>query len=178
MPRRTYDKPRTTASNNRSRVLPWTGSQTPNGGSAADVGGSPPRSSRQSGVVQGALAQDPISSLVLTLRNEIAMYRHRKDERMAGMLESVVDDIEAAIAASEKQPLTIAQASAVSGFTEDHLRREIRRKRLANVGRLGSPLVARGDLPRKQALVSLGPRTQIVAASRKQVARSLIKRGD
>jgi hypothetical protein len=69
------------------------------------------------------------------------------DDARARTLEWAVAEVEAALAVDADQLLTLAQASALSGYSIDHLARLIRRGRLSNSGRLGAPRVRLRDLP-------------------------------
>jgi hypothetical protein len=54
--------------------------------------------------------------------------------------------------------LTIGEAAALSGYSQDHLRKLIRARRIQNAGRPGKPLVRLADLPRKpREVVSPSP---------------------
>jgi hypothetical protein len=45
--------------------------------------------------------------------------------------------------------LTIGEAAALSGYSQDHLRKLLRTGRVKNSGRKGKPLIRAADLPRK-----------------------------
>ncbi|MDQ6770211.1 MAG: hypothetical protein M3Z54_09510 [Gemmatimonadota bacterium] len=49
------------------------------------------------------------------------------------------------------EPLCLHQASKESGYSVDHLARQIRTGRIPNAGRRGSPRIRRDHLPRKAA---------------------------
>jgi len=63
----------------------------------------------------------------------------------------VLADLRSVLAAEDGQSLTLAQAAARSGYSEDHLGRLVRSGRLPNLGRKGSPRIRAGDLPRRIA---------------------------
>lgn len=45
--------------------------------------------------------------------------------------------------------LSVKEAALLSGYSEDHLRREIARGQIANAGKKGKPAIRRADVPRK-----------------------------
>jgi len=47
------------------------------------------------------------------------------------------------------EALSLPQAASESGYSADHLAREVRVGRIPNAGRRGAPRIRRGDLPRK-----------------------------
>jgi hypothetical protein len=69
-------------------------------------------------------------------------------------LRSVADQLEAAIGAADATPLTLAQASAASGFSADHLARQLRRRKIPNAGRPHAPRIRAADLPRKNRAIA------------------------
>lgn len=60
-------------------------------------------------------------------------------------------ELEEARRLQEAEPLTLQQASALSGYSVDHLGRMVRAGTLRNVGRKHKPLVLRRDLPMRAA---------------------------
>jgi hypothetical protein len=99
----------------------------------------------------------------------------------AGQAEAVArcaDELARAIEASDGELLTLTRASAVSGYSPDHLSRLIRQGRLANVGRPHAPRVRRGDLPRKAARLPASPAApHLVGADPRQVVRAVVTSG-
>ena len=70
----------------------------------------------------------------------------------------------------DSQALTLREAAQESGYSPDHLGREVRAGRIPNVGRRNAPRVRRGDLPRKPGrLLSSQPENMF---ARRQIARS------
>lgn len=69
----------------------------------------------------------------------------------AAALELAATELEAEIAKSESELLTITQAAATCGYTEEHLRRLVREGELPaeRNGTRGKIKVRRGDLPNK-----------------------------
>jgi hypothetical protein len=72
----------------------------------------------------------------------------------------------------DSQALTLREAAQVSGYSPDHLGREVRAGRIPNVGRRNAPRIRRGDLPRKPGrLLSSQPENMF---ARRQIARSVV----
>ena len=89
------------------------------------------------------------------------------DDARARAIEWAAAQFERAVENHAHEKLTLAQASARSGYSQDHLARLIRERRLPNAGRRGSPRIRAGDLPVRPA-----PRhqiTEIVVSDRSQV---------
>jgi hypothetical protein len=88
-----------------------------------------------------------------------AKWQHRRDEwrrlgvsvNGAAMADEVLADVEQLEHESPNDPLTLAEAARVSGYSTDHLRHLIADGQLANAGKKHAPRVRRGDLPRKAA---------------------------
>ena len=68
---------------------------------------------------------------------------------LARVLEAVAEELEHFDREYQAEPLTLAQASAESGYSSDHLCRLVGEARIENVGKAGTPRIRRGDLPRK-----------------------------
>lgn len=58
-------------------------------------------------------------------------------------------ELEDALAEQRLAVLSLQEAAAESGYSVDHLSREIREGRIPNAGRKGKPRIRRSDLPRK-----------------------------
>ncbi len=72
----------------------------------------------------------------------------------------------------DSQALTLREAAQESGYSPDHLGREVRAGRIPNVGRRNAPRIRRGDLPRKPGrLLSSQPENMF---ARRQIARSVV----
>jgi hypothetical protein len=69
------------------------------------------------------------------------------DDARARAIEWAATQFERAVENRADEQLTLAQASARSGYSQDHLARLIREGRLPNAGRHGSPRIRAGDLP-------------------------------
>ena len=71
------------------------------------------------------------------------------DERGATILRRCATELNAAARSHDDEELTITAASAVSGYSCDHLRALVASSEIPNAGRKGSPRIRRKDLPRK-----------------------------
>ena len=71
------------------------------------------------------------------------------DERGATILRQCATELDAAARAHDDEALTIAAASAASGYSRDHLRALVSSGEIPNAGRKGSPRIRRRDLPVK-----------------------------
>ena len=89
------------------------------------------------------------------------------DEARARAIEWAATQFQRALEDCGDERLTLAQASARSGYSQDHLARLIREGRLPNAGRRGSPRIRAGDLPVRPA--SRHQITDIVVSERSRV---------
>ena len=71
------------------------------------------------------------------------------DDRGAAILRRCATELNAASRAHDDEELTITVASAVSGYSCDHLRALVASGEIPNAGRKGSPRIRRKDVPRK-----------------------------
>jgi len=86
-----------------------------------------------------------------------ARWERRRDELRrlnalvdgAVLIDEFLDDVEQLHRHRDDEVLTLARASAESGYSVDHLGRLIREGRLPNVGRQRAPRLRRVDIPRK-----------------------------
>jgi hypothetical protein len=70
------------------------------------------------------------------------------------LCEEVIADLEGLIKSRDSETLTLAQASARTGYSRDHLSRLLRRGLLTNVGRKNKPRVVAGELPSRPRRVA------------------------
>jgi len=82
-------------------------------------------------------------------RKEADLLRRRGQESQALMAESYAGDLELRLREWLTQPLTLAEASAESGYSYDHLQHAASGGSIPNVGGEGAPRIRRCDLPRK-----------------------------
>ena len=81
--------------------------------------------------------------------DEATIFRKRGREDLALFLESYLAELEAEMRNEENEPLTIAQAAAEGGYSEEHLRRLVREEQIPNAGRPNAPRIRRADVPKK-----------------------------
>jgi hypothetical protein len=97
-----------------------------------------------------------IRSKAVELRNTFG------DEERARAIEWAASLVERALQEQADERLTLAEASARSGYSPDHLARLIRAGRLPKAGRPHAPRIRAADLPRRSRqrdlVVSKGPR--------------------
>jgi hypothetical protein len=82
-------------------------------------------------------------------RADAAVLRCRGAEGAAALLDGCAAELEAALTAGNADPVTLAEASDLSGYSVAHLRRLIADGALRNVSDNGRVRVRPGDLPRK-----------------------------
>lgn len=115
---------------------------------------------------------------VLTLcagwRERATFLRRYGADASAKTLEEVAGELESLAASDGEQLLTLTDAARLSGYSADHLGRELRAGRLPNAGRRNAPKIRRADLPQKPAHLRPGDATHNVRASREQIARAAI----
>lgn len=93
----------------------------------------------------------PLSDLISAWSSEAALFRRRGQEATAALLESVILDLEAAWREHWAEELSLSQASVESGYSVDHLGRQLLAGRIPNAGEKGQPRIRRADLPRRVA---------------------------
>lgn len=70
--------------------------------------------------------------------------------------QEILADLEKIAAGEGDSLLSLAQASAISGYSTDHLSKLIRAGNIPNSGRKGSPRIKRNDLPVRPNRVASG----------------------
>jgi hypothetical protein len=88
-------------------------------------------------------------------REQAGSLEHYGAPGNAATLRAAAAQLEAALRSSDDAPLTLAQAAAVSGYSEDHLARQLREQKIPNVGRPRAPRIRTADLPRKPRAIAL-----------------------
>lgn len=95
---------------------------------------------------------DSVERTIAEIRAKAVELRERfGDDARARAIEWAAEQFERAVANGADERLTLAQVSARSGYSQDHLARLIREGRLPNAGRRGSPRIRAGDLPVRPA---------------------------
>lgn len=92
---------------------------------------------------------DAVLSLLDRWRADAAVLRRRGAPTVADALEACAAELEAAVDAWLVEELSIREAAAESGYSEDHLRELVRTDQLAGRNANGRVRVRRSDLPRR-----------------------------
>jgi hypothetical protein len=115
---------------------------------------------------------DWTEALVRKWRDEAEGLRHRGQERLALMMESMVTDLDAAHREHLQQPLTLSEAAMECKYSRAHLGRLVRDGKIPNAGKPNAPRVLRKDLPTK---LTLSPPQPVSDLSSEQIVRSVTK---
>ena len=118
------------------------------------------------------VATTELRSLADSWRTEAARLRQLEADGQAAAFEQLANELEATLATWEHSTLTIREASEHSGYTEDHLRRLVRRGHIPNAGRRNSPRISLRDLPAKPRARD-GSGAQDLLDCKEQIARSV-----
>jgi hypothetical protein len=105
-------------------------------------------------------------------RAEAGRLRQLEAIGQAAAFEQLANELETTVATWEDSSLTIREASESSGYSEDHLRRLVRRGHIPSAGRKNSPRISRRNLPVKPHAED-GSGGQPSVDFRKQIARSV-----
>ena len=108
-------------------------------------------------------------------RSKAELFRDHEEVPLAIAYEKCADALEEALYRESEAPLTISEASKLSGYSTDHLGRLVREGKIPNAGRPGAPRIAPGDLPIRTGVVSR-PGTRELSPT--QIVRSAINAGD
>ena len=90
-----------------------------------------------------------LDALINRLRDDAEVLHRYGDARGAQMCRTFADELEGVSRDAGDELVSLQQAADESGYSAEHLGRLIRDGKLQNRGRKGSPLLRRGDLPRK-----------------------------
>jgi hypothetical protein len=113
-----------------------------------------------------------LRQLAESWRTEAGRLRQLEAAGQAAAFEQLANELEATLATWETSSLTIREAADCSGYSEDHLRRLVRRGHIPNAGRKSSPRIFRRDLPVKRHAKDGSARHQPISF-REQIARSV-----
>jgi hypothetical protein len=117
----------------------------------------PERDGAKSEYSTSGVACPSLLELPGTWREAAANRRRFGPDPVATALDVCARELDAALQDLEDVPLTLKRAAAESGYSEDHLGRQVREGRIPNAGRPNAPRVRRGDLPRKHVRKFAGP---------------------
>ena len=121
------------------------------------------------------MLDEPLMSLVSSWLEEAERLDALGCEGHARLSRAYAQELEARVEGIAEQPLTLGEASVLSGYSKDHLSRMIRDGRLVNRGRKGAPRIRRGDLPAKPPLSVTAQPPHVPA---EQIVQSVINKGD
>lgn len=114
-------------------------------------------------------------ALAANWREEAAKLRVLEAHGQAAALEMAAAELEAATAEWAQALLTLREAAAESGYSEDHLGRLLRDGTIPNAGEPYSPRIRRRDLPRKPGFVAGDVEADLEPLdSREQIARAVV----
>jgi len=114
-------------------------------------------------------------SLAREFRVAASVFRQHALESVAIAYERCAQRVEEIVADESEQLLSLREASAMSGYSADHLGRLIREDTIPNAGRKGSPRIMRQDLPMKPGIMATaGPKAEV---DLEQIVRSVIDEG-
>lgn len=87
--------------------------------------------------------------LVTTWRERAAFLESLGATTGARAFTLAAKELDEALASRDDELLNLRQAAEESGYTDDHLGRQVRDGKIPNSGRENAPKIRRGDLPRK-----------------------------
>lgn len=116
------------------------------------------------------------TSLIEQWRKEVTDLRtHYHDERGAALTARHLSELQAALEQHDDDVLTLAEASRESGYSDDHLGRQVRDGKIPNAGRANAPRIRRADLPLKPGRLRETMRpVQYARADSRHIARSIV----
>ena len=117
------------------------------------------------------------SDLPLRWRKRSWLFREHGVEPAALAYERCADQLDAALARLDEEPLTLRQAAEETGYSLRHLRRLMEDGTIPNSGTPATPRLTRAHLPRKPGH-GIAPHVPRAASSITQVARAIATRGD
>ncbi len=114
-------------------------------------------------------------ALAMRWRQEAERLRTLEAHGQAAALTQAATELQAEAAAWASEDLSISEAAAESGYSEDHLGRLLREGTIPNAGERYSPRIRRCDLPRKPGYScgDVGEDGEPVT-SREQIARAVV----
>ena len=113
-----------------------------------------------------------VEQLLVRWRQDANLLRQYKSHEQAEWLEDRAAEVETALREQDTALLNLQEAAEVSGYSAEHLGRQVRNGTLKNYGRPHAPRVRRGDLPKK-LLLPASANTDLLGASRRQVANAI-----
>jgi hypothetical protein len=121
------------------------------------------------------LATNQIVDVVAEWRDQANTFRDHAQESVAIAYERCAKRLEVLLSEHAGTLLTLKEASAIGGYSVDHLGRMLREGGLPNAGRTGAPRIRRVDVPTKPGYVAPGSATPQLGIE--QIVRSVIDEG-
>jgi hypothetical protein len=116
-----------------------------------------------------------LSGVLDAMQKDAATLRAYGAEGQALAIERCVTTMRGAMHRADEELLTLEHAARESGYSAEHLGREVREGRIPNAGRKGAPRIRRADLPRKPGTI-LTPRlgAATIGGARRRIARTVV----
>ena len=122
-------------------------------------------------------ALESIESFVAKWRQNAQTLRRCKVEPFAELIEDILEDLQTFVTERAQETLTLSEASAISGYSKDQLRRHIQKGWIPNCCSGDQLRLQRGHLPKKPGHgIAVVPQT--APSSRTQVACAIATRED
>lgn len=116
------------------------------------------------------MTRDQLLTKWAVRRDELARLGAQVDGRR--VCEEIIQDLRSL---ADERIVNLTQASALTGYSREHLGRLVRRGEIPNVGRRNAPRVRVTDLPRKVGhLPGSKPKLQIGKSSKRRIVRSIV----
>jgi hypothetical protein len=115
---------------------------------------------------------NPFLALAERWKTEAHLLRTYADDQVAGVCDLHAAQVKQAWEEWQDEALTLDESARESGYTSDHLGRQVRAGSIPNAGRPNSPRIRRGHLPRKPGHIDSHCHT-VPVDCREQIARSV-----
>lgn len=119
------------------------------------------------------------TDLVEEWRRLAGLLREHHAPQSAIAYERCAEQLEARLEEHGSEPLTLQEASELSGYSSDHLGRLVREGKIPNAGRHGAPRIRRADVPVKPQSreLPLAEETPRGHHTGRQIVQSIIEEG-
>jgi len=112
--------------------------------------------------------------LVVTWRTDASRIVAYGPSTRADTLRVCADQLERTLRAADDASLTLTQSASESGYSVDHLARQIREGKIPNAGRPHVPRIRRADLPRKAGFLRPEPAIGTISDARRRAVRAVV----
>ena len=96
----------------------------------------------------------------------------------AVLIDELLGEVSSLYESQSLEPVTLAEASRIGGYSVDHLQRLVSGGQLENIGKKGRPRIRRGDLPLKTGHVLRPPDRESQFALRRRIVASVATHGE